>query len=240
MHEAILDVEDLTVVIGDSEDFDEGYLQAIEDLNAAHLPPRTQRCFLVATPGQRFTIHYHWSGQRRTGNKRQAGLFCELYMDGLIVERAFLPLKAGTGERGNIQREWQIPGRYFCASDGSPRQLPFRFGERVINPNAANGPEAGTIRVVLYWAHQNRNVPNLFPSPTEALAQEIAMTLRTPADTGGPKMCVDLRDPEPSDVVENDLRVKRVDNLDYTFIFVYSDLDFVTNAVPVQAGEPAL
>ncbi|KDN38053.1 hypothetical protein RSAG8_09738, partial [Rhizoctonia solani AG-8 WAC10335] len=194
---AVLDVDDLSVVIANKMEDDEDYVQALNDPLAANMPPRTQRCWLLPTPGQLFSIHYCWNGHQRTGNRRGAGLFCELSIDGVVVERAFLPLKPGSNTNGRLEREWEIPGKFFRASDNSSMQLPFRFGVRKIDPNVAHPPETGIIRVVLYWARHNDNVPNLFPPLTAARALSIASILCMPSSDPALQLCVDLGDPEP-------------------------------------------
>ena len=46
--------------------------------------------------------------------------------------------------------------------------------------------------------------------------------LRMPTSLDELRPCVDLKDPGTSDVVENDMQVARVDDQDFTFIFVYA------------------
>ncbi|CUA72956.1 hypothetical protein RSOLAG22IIIB_10432 [Rhizoctonia solani] len=237
MAEAILDIGDLTVVIGDGAE-DEQCLPALEILGAEYLPPRTQQCWIPATPGQKFTVRYCWNGKRRSGNKRHAGIFCELFIDGVIVERAFLPLKPG--ENGTLEREWEIPGKFYRASDRRAWQYPFRFGERNIDANAAQANETGVIRVVLCWARHSDEVQVLFPPPTEALANDIASMLRMPASIDELRPCIDLRDAEPSDVVENDMRVARVDDEEYNFFFVYANSPLREDLGLVHTGACAL
>ncbi|CAE6463072.1 unnamed protein product [Rhizoctonia solani] len=238
MAQAILDIGDLTVVIGDGAE-DEQCLPALEILRAEYLPARTQQCWIPATPGQKFTVRYCWNGKRRLENKRHAGIFCELFIDGIIVERAFLPLKPGQNGT-TLEREWQIPGKFYRASDNRAWHYHFRFGERNIDANAAQVKETGVIRVVLYWACPDDEVPILFPPPTGALANDIASMLRIPAGIDELQPCIDLRDAEPTDVVENDMRVARVDNEEYNFFFVYAGSSLCEDFDLVQTGACAL
>ncbi|KDN34538.1 hypothetical protein RSAG8_12362, partial [Rhizoctonia solani AG-8 WAC10335] len=237
--QAALDIDDLTVVIGDGDRDDEEILEAFEYPDDGRLPARTQRCWLITRLGQRFTVHYRWNGTRRLGNKRGAGIFCVIYIDGYMVERAFLPLeKSGTG--GTIDREWVVPGKFFLTPSQERKHFPFRFGERDITPDAEDKLETACIRVVLFWARPNEDMLDPYPPRSEALARALAHELSTPARSPALGTCVDLRDPEDTDVVENNMKVERVDDLDYTFIFFLCSASSNVDTDLVPKGEPAL
>lgn len=60
------------------------------------------------------------------GGLEGAGIFCELYIDGGVTERAFLLLNDGI-------REWEMTGKYYRGEGDEPhKERPFRFALRDI------------------------------------------------------------------------------------------------------------
>ncbi|KAG8690875.1 hypothetical protein FRC11_008465 [Ceratobasidium sp. 423] len=195
------------------------------------LPPRTAQCWLPVSPGDKFCVHFAWVGRSRRGDKAGAGVFCVLYIDGVVVERAFCPLKKGdvataNGEvkkcAGPIDREWEICGKFYRGEDGVAYEQRFCFSERTLDDDAVYHEETGIVRVVLYWARPNPDVVNPHPNPTKKLADEVSEALSNHAIGERYQVSVSLAHPVESDVVENDMQVERIDDEDFTFLFHYA------------------
>lgn len=85
--------------------------------------------------------------------------------------------------------------------------------------------DGGTIRVVLYWARPNPNIPNPYPIPDKKLAHILSKHLRqsvTKAESGRHMCCVKFGSPVDTGVVENNMQVEPVNDRRYTFIFRYA------------------
>ncbi|CAE6461490.1 unnamed protein product [Rhizoctonia solani] len=229
--EAILDQHRMTVLVGNGE---EGNMLAI--LPAYHYDDTldnrsefTKQCWIPAKPETNFCIRYCWNGAASTALKKKAGLFCTLYIDELIVERAYLPLK-GINKTGK-NREWEISGKYYRGPDG-PVERPFTFTETPIDDDAdvLDTSKRGTIRVVLHWATPDPDVEHSRDLSKEA-ADTLALELETAVSSDNYRFqaCVGLGVPEPSGVKENNMKVRPIDNKKYTFIFHYAHPDWLVN-----------
>ncbi|KAG8691684.1 hypothetical protein FRC11_012889 [Ceratobasidium sp. 423] len=230
---ATLDIGELTVTCGNGlidEDTPRLALPC-DDQSNAQLPANTVQCWLSAPPGHKFCIHFAWNGRSRRGDKSGAGIFCVFYIDGVVVECAFCPLKKSDKTLANgkvrkgagpIVNEWEICGKFYRGEDRVGYERSFCFTERIIGNDANCTAETGILRVVLYWARPNPDVENPYPPLTEKLADEVSQALCRSSNSSRHRSAVALGLPVPSMIEENNMQVERIDDQDFTFLFHYA------------------
>lgn len=235
---AELEQEAFVVILGNAKADDDTPLLAYSckgDL------PYTKQCWIPVIPNQPFCIHYALSDSVQLplgGELEGAGIFCELYIDGEITERAFLPLSDGV-------REWEITGKYYRGERGEPhKERPFRFGFRIIDPDSPNMLQSGgTICVILYWAKPNPNKDNPYPIPSDALANALGERFSRPVtkdESGRYRYCVRLGEPVETEVIENNMQVEAVDDKRYAFVFRYAHPEWLVNQrIKPSSGAPS-
>ncbi|CEL62465.1 hypothetical protein RSOLAG1IB_04821 [Rhizoctonia solani AG-1 IB] len=226
--QAILEQNDFAVVIGNADPNKKQPLVAYEFGDEEPIG-FIQQCWIPAKPGKGFCIHYSWNGDAEVALSKQAGLFCVIYIDGLVIERAFLPLDDIDDTERN--REWEITGKYYRGVNG-PTERRFRFIESKVDANMEelDVSTKGTIRVVLYWTKPDPTMEDLFPGLlTKEVADELALHLESPVSPQGDRFqsCVRLGRPRKSKVKENNMKVRPVDDQRYQFIFHYAHPDWL-------------
>ncbi|CAE6486532.1 unnamed protein product [Rhizoctonia solani] len=271
--DAHLDIGDLTVTCGNGLQAPADNVRRALPCNAdsdARLPANTAQCWLPALPGERLCIHFAWNGAARRGHKTGAGIFCVIYIAGVVVERAFSPLNKGdlikpNGDvavgAGPIEREWEVRGKFYRGPNGVPYERPFYFtGSDVgtwaamqvnflmsvssLGSNSIRSPYTGTVRVVLHWARPNPSLQDPYPMPTQELADETAEMLHLSGGTPSTGSTVSLGPAVLSEVLENNMKVERVEEDEYTFMFHYAHPGWLLEqglmGAVVSSGEPAM
>ncbi|CAE6412691.1 unnamed protein product [Rhizoctonia solani] len=198
----------LVVIVGNARGNKDEPLAAYpyNDIMDAEHSEYTKQCWIPAKPGSKFCIHYKWEKRPK---RPQVGLFSK---------------RAGA--------EWEIEGKYYRGPNG-PTERPFKFAETMTDEDAdiLDTSNKGMIRVVLHWARPDPEMENPFSDLSKEAADELALDLETPVRPDDSRLmaCVALGNPRKSEVVENNMKVRRIDDKEYTFIFHYAHPDWLAS-----------
>ncbi|KAF8598306.1 hypothetical protein BDV93DRAFT_512626 [Ceratobasidium sp. AG-I] len=167
--ESRLEYQNLCVAIGTAG---EGHDQLLTAYNQTEGNRRAD-CWIPAVPGSPFCIHLGYNGNPAA--KRGLGLKAKIYLDNLLVEIIFMPIKAR-----KICNEIEVTG---VELDGL-MELPFRFDRREVTVRVL-GPrqEPSVDQWLLARNHKLLQLP--IPEGKRKLRHELAATLGAPVPYKG-------------------------------------------------------